>query len=121
MEPVDELACVLRENEVCVWSVGLEVNAARLSALEALLSADERERAGRFHFSEHRRRYIVARAHLRLLLGALCEVCTSAIRIFVRTARQALAAISRDRYLFQPFTFARTRALRLEQEAGFGH
>jgi 4'-phosphopantetheinyl transferase len=69
VEPVDELACVLRENEVCVWSVGLEVNAARLSALEALLSADERERAGRFHFSEHRRRYIVARAHLRLLLG----------------------------------------------------
>lgn len=38
-------------------------------ALAALLASDERQRAARFAFDRHRRRYIVARARLRQLLG----------------------------------------------------
>lgn len=37
--------------------------------LAGLLSADERQRAGRFAFARERRRYIVARTRLRQLLG----------------------------------------------------
>jgi 4'-phosphopantetheinyl transferase len=66
---VKELIGALGENEVHIWSVALEVGAEELAELERLLSADECERADRFHFAEHHRRYIVARSHLRLLLG----------------------------------------------------
>jgi 4'-phosphopantetheinyl transferase len=45
----------------------LKVDAA---PLRALLSPDEQERAARFVLPEDRRRYIVARARLRQLLGA---------------------------------------------------
>lgn len=38
------------------------------SAFE-LLSTDERERANRFHFPRHKRRFVVARAMMRLILG----------------------------------------------------
>jgi len=54
-----------------------DVVVARLAASEeelrrlgACLSAAERERAARFLFDRHRRRFIVARARLRELLGA---------------------------------------------------
>jgi 4'-phosphopantetheinyl transferase len=39
-------------------------------SLESLLSDAERQRAGRFRFAGHRRRFIVARARLREFLGA---------------------------------------------------
>jgi 4'-phosphopantetheinyl transferase len=60
---------VLGANEVCIWSTSLEVSAQELLQLEALLATDEHARAARFHFSRDRRRYVVARARLRLLLA----------------------------------------------------
>ncbi|HEY6392849.1 MAG TPA: 4'-phosphopantetheinyl transferase superfamily protein [Bryobacteraceae bacterium] len=46
---------------------------ASLAALNALLSGEEHDRARRFRFDEHRRRFIVARATLRILLGRYLE------------------------------------------------
>jgi 4'-phosphopantetheinyl transferase len=74
-----KLIGALGENEVHIWSVALEVGAEQLAELERLLSADERERADRFHFAEHRRRYIVARSHLRLLLGRYVSCAPQAL------------------------------------------
>jgi len=53
-----ELACI-----------ALTVPPQRMPALCASLSAAERSRAARLRFARHRRRFIVARAHLRELLG----------------------------------------------------
>jgi 4'-phosphopantetheinyl transferase len=47
--------------------------------LAAMLCADERERAARFFFERDRRRYIVARARLRQLLGARLGVPPEAL------------------------------------------
>jgi len=55
--------------EVHVWSVSLNSEPAPLTALNVLLSDEEHDRARRFHFDHHRRRFIVARATLRILLG----------------------------------------------------
>lgn len=41
---------------------------------EALLAADERERAARFVFDRHRHAYIVARGNLRIILGQALHV-----------------------------------------------
>jgi 4'-phosphopantetheinyl transferase len=48
-------------------------------ALHESLSADELERAARFHFPEHRRRYTVARGVLRDILGRYLAVPPAAL------------------------------------------
>jgi 4'-phosphopantetheinyl transferase len=54
---------------VDVWSASLDPPASVLAPLHGHLSADERERAGRFVFARHRDRYVAGRAFLRLLLS----------------------------------------------------
>jgi 4'-phosphopantetheinyl transferase len=51
------------------WAVPLAVDQATELASAQLLSPDETARAARFHFPVDRRRYVVARAALRLLLA----------------------------------------------------
>lgn len=55
--------------EVHLWFVDLHVPPGLLSLFFSLLSRDERERAERFRFDAHRRRYVARRGVLRWLLG----------------------------------------------------
>ena len=59
----------LAGDEVHVWQVGLDAPADRVAWLRRHLSADEAERADRFHFDIDRARYIVAHGALRILLA----------------------------------------------------
>ena len=59
----------LNSDQVHLWRAGLERTEGEIEALSTLLSADEFERANRFRFAQHRRRFIVARGILRHLLG----------------------------------------------------
>jgi len=59
----------LRQNDVHVWSFCLDVPVASLTRFHGILSPDELERAQRFHFEKHRKRYIAGRGWLRTLLG----------------------------------------------------
>jgi 4'-phosphopantetheinyl transferase len=59
----------LLPNEVHVWRVDLEASPAVIERCVAILSPSERVRAERYVFERHRRRWTVARAALRLLLG----------------------------------------------------
>ena len=62
----------LLHGEVHVWHTGLESeDTAR--QLEPLLSPDEIQRANRFRFAEHRRRFVIARGCLRKLLSAYLQ------------------------------------------------
>ena len=60
----------LAAGEVQIWSIPLDPPAAEVERLTRLLAPDEHERARRFRFDVHRRRYIVGRGALRRLLGA---------------------------------------------------
>jgi 4'-phosphopantetheinyl transferase len=60
--------------EVHVWCSSLERPPEEVSRLLALLSEEERERAGRFRVSRARDEYVVARGLLRTLLGR-CLSC----------------------------------------------
>ena len=53
-----------------------------LERLRATLSADERARADRFVFDEHRHRFIVARAMLRDVLGRYLQVQPADVRFY---------------------------------------
>ena len=59
----------LRDGEAQVWAVSLDPDENRLQGLEAVLSSDERERAGRFAISLHRNRFVAARGVLRTILA----------------------------------------------------
>ena len=59
----------------------LDVSPDEVRALQACLSASERQRAGRFFFQRHRRRFIVARARLRGLLGARLGIAPAAVEL----------------------------------------
>lgn len=62
-------APILLENEVHVWRAPLDIAPEKLSALELLLSPDERARAARLRFARRRARFIAARGILRSILG----------------------------------------------------
>lgn len=59
--------------EVHVWVVALDPPQQKVAGLEGLLSPDELERAYRFRFEKHRRRFIVGRGALRSILGAYLD------------------------------------------------
>jgi 4'-phosphopantetheinyl transferase len=59
-------------NEVHIWKVDLS---SRLSAeLDSVLSADEEERASRFHFERDRKRFKIAHGSLRMILSGYLKL-----------------------------------------------
>ena len=60
----------LDEKNVHLWCFSLDDCSRNVSHYEHLLSEDERARAGRFHFDEDRRRYLVAHGALRTILSS---------------------------------------------------
>jgi 4'-phosphopantetheinyl transferase len=65
---------MLADGEIDVWYARLSVAANRLATLRDTLSADERERAARFHFDRHRDAFVVARGVLRSILSGYFDV-----------------------------------------------
>jgi 4'-phosphopantetheinyl transferase len=76
--PPDDIT--LGQTEVHVWRAALDVEAAIASRMYELLSTDERARAARFHFQIDRRHFIVARAHLRMILSRYTNIAPAELR-----------------------------------------
>jgi len=68
----------LAAGEVHVWTAGLDLGSE--AAALGVLSPDELLRARRFHFPRDRRRFAVARATLRVLLGGYLDTPPEALR-----------------------------------------
>ena len=64
--PLNTQHCILNETRIDLWQFSLE---HELQSAEQLLNKDENERAQRFYFNKHKRRFATARATLRLILG----------------------------------------------------
>jgi 4'-phosphopantetheinyl transferase len=63
-----------------VWSFGLDQPPERLRSFHQILSADERERAGRFVFDRDREAFIAGRGFLRTTLGRYLAIAPEALR-----------------------------------------
>ena len=61
------------QNEVHIWKASLDLNSSQTEKFLKILSVDELQRAGRFHFEKDRHRYIAARGILRKILGTYIE------------------------------------------------
>ncbi|PSB08444.1 hypothetical protein C7B62_16780 [Pleurocapsa sp. CCALA 161] len=59
----------LANDRVHIWRANLDLPTAKIHQLNTLLSTDEVARANKFHFLEHKRRFIASRGILRQLLG----------------------------------------------------
>jgi 4'-phosphopantetheinyl transferase len=75
---------VLKTPVVDVIGVRLDAPAEVSAPLLQLLSCEERERAEKFRYAEHRQHYIVARASLRRLLAERLRIAPRAVE-FVET------------------------------------
>jgi 4'-phosphopantetheinyl transferase len=79
-QAVDRVPPRPQDLEIHLWLVDLHPPPAAVSALGDLLDDAEQQRAGRFHFERHRRRFTVRRGVLRALLGAYLDREPAALR-----------------------------------------
>ncbi len=63
----------LDDGHVHVWRSELGVSSSTFSAIQNILSEEELQRAGRYYFEKHRRRFVAARGFLRTVLGIYLE------------------------------------------------
>lgn len=70
----------LADDEVQVWRAHLNKGFSNIEHLTSILSANEREKAGRFCFEEHRREYVIAHWILRVLLSRYVEIAPDELR-----------------------------------------
>ena len=66
-KPPDKLNLEL--NQVDVWRISLDLEPASVQQTESTLSADESQRAARFHFDKDRHRFLVSHVALRDVLS----------------------------------------------------
>jgi 4'-phosphopantetheinyl transferase len=94
MEPCAE-RIASPEPGIEVWTAKLEAGTTRLAEYEHMLSADERARAGRFHFAQDRHRFIVARGILRTLVAGRLGLAPAAVAFsYLAHGKPAVAAES---------------------------
>ena len=86
-----------RGREVHVWHARLDDAALADGEAWACLSRAERERAARFHFERHRRRFLASHAFLRALLGRYLDRPAAAVELGeARGGKPRLAADAGD-------------------------
>ena len=81
---------VIGDNAVHIWRADLDSEEVA-RRFESLLGPDEMQRANRFRFAEHRRRFVIARGCLRTLLGGYLK--TEAQKLTFSYSREGKPAL----------------------------
>src|SRR5262245_977456 len=83
----------LSSGSVHVWCLALDLAEKQVDQFRATLSADERERADRYHFDRHRRRFMACRGQVRRILAGYLNARPAALGFQYGTrGKPALAA-----------------------------
>lgn len=70
----------LEKDRVHLWRVNLDLPAVIIEELRVCLSPDEIDKANKFRFPQHNRRFVVARGVLRQLLGNYLQISPREIK-----------------------------------------
>jgi 4'-phosphopantetheinyl transferase len=73
---------MIKPNDLHIWWARTDSPELDLSLFESFLSVDEKDRADRFQFPHHRRRFIAAHGCLRSILGSYLDRAPDAIKLF---------------------------------------
>jgi 4'-phosphopantetheinyl transferase len=71
---------VLKPNEIHIWWARTDSQEWDLSQLTSILAVEEKKRADRFHFPQHRRRFIITHGLLRSILGTYLNTEPDSLR-----------------------------------------
>ena len=80
------IVCSPSIHEVHLWRTNLDLQIEQIQELAQLLCADEKNRAARFYFEQHRNRFIVARGQQKVILGNYLGIAPTQIE-FVYSSR----------------------------------
>jgi 4'-phosphopantetheinyl transferase len=82
----------VNRGRVDVWRIGLARPAEEVNALNQLLDPAERRRASMFRAERDRRRFVVARATLRMVLADYAGVAPDGVKLIVRPGGKPILA-----------------------------
>jgi len=92
MQPTAPKRIPLDDAAIEIWLARLDLDTDQVRQCEVHLSQDELLRANRFHFERDRRRFIAARATLRILLGGCLAIKPDAIALgYTRNGKPFIA------------------------------
>jgi len=95
--PIPQTQPRLTPGAVHVWCLSLDLTDAEIAGLQPGLSPDEEERAARYHFDRHRRRFIACRGQVRRILGGYLNARAAELRFtYSPRGKPALDGLSRD-------------------------
>jgi 4'-phosphopantetheinyl transferase len=95
--PIPQTLPRLTPGAVHVWCLALDLANAEIAELQATLSPDEVERAARYHFDRHRRRFIACRGQVRSILAGYLNAKAAEIQfLYSPGGKPALDGLSRD-------------------------
>jgi 4'-phosphopantetheinyl transferase len=103
---------VLTDTDVHVWQTTLDRPQPFIDRLLPTLSAEEQERANRFHFERDRRRFVVGRGVLRALIGRYLHLPAATVQFEYSEYGKPALASAMDEPDFQ-FNVSHSRALAL--------
>ncbi len=90
---------VLDDRDVHLWVIRLAPSEGTLERCRNWLAPDERDRAARFHFEQHRRAYTLGRGALRALIGGYTSQTPEQVRFrYGEKGKPELAADARLRF-----------------------
>jgi 4'-phosphopantetheinyl transferase len=85
----------LGSNEVHIWRAALNQPSSRAESFLDILTADEQQRAERFHFRKDRDHFVIARGILRMILSRYLHIEPEALRFcYSRYGKPALMEAS---------------------------
>ena len=75
------MRAVVGDRELHLWRIALSVDDGAYCDMPPILAQSERERAERYHFDIDRRRFVIARASLRQILGRYVGVAAGDVAL----------------------------------------